>query len=501
MAIRFEQMPAANQQKALEIFGQQMRGEITQAQAEAAARQNEKAAQQARASGTPSGGAVIAPTTPATTTTAAPTSGTTTTTTTTTAAAGNESVCGPRPTSSPGAGYEWRCDSNSKTWVRIKVGGEQPGNWQPGQNVGGPDRVLSNGGAVANGVYIPPGTFGPGANLVPVTPPATTPPAEEEKKTTNPFEDPTQKPAGAPQGYDYVWTGSRWELVKVGGDTAQENAQQRAEQRESAKAIINNLLAEYGLGSLTDFVNNLITQEDIISGDIILGRIRQTEQYRARFAGNQARRNAGFNALSEAQYIALENSYRQVMRASGLPAGFYDAPDDFNTLIGGDVSVAELSSRVNEGYLAVQQANPQVINEMRRLYGVDDSMLAAYFLDPAKATPMLLRQARAAQIASEATLQAQQEIGAMTAEELAVAGITQQQARQGFQTIAQAEELFVPLPGTTEQAISQEEQIAGVFGTSAAAQQRIRQRSRERQAAFQAGGQFARQGSTVTGLQ
>jgi hypothetical protein len=114
---------------------------------------------------------------------------------------------------------------------------------------------------------------------------------------------------------------------------------------------------------------------------------------------------------------------------------------------------------------------------------------------------MLLRQARAAQIASEATLQAQQEIGAMTAEELAVAGITQQQARQGFQTIAEAEELFVPLPGTTEQEITQEEQIAGVFGTSAAAQQRIRQRSRERQAAFQAGGQFAGQGTTVTGLQ
>ena len=503
MAIRFEDMPAANQQKALEIFGQQQRGEITRAQAEAAARKNEAAAQQARSGGTPSGGAVIAPSTPAATTATATTATTTSGgASTTTTAAGGDSVCGPRPTSSPGAGYEWRCDSNSKTWVRVKVGGEQPGNWSPGQNVGGPDRVLSNGGAVANGVYIPPGTFGPGANILPIggddeIPKTIMPIEEEENNQTDPLRDPTRKPEGAPQGYDYVWNGTMWELRQ----TNQQSAQQRAEQRESARAIISNLLAEYGLDNLTDFVNNLITQEDIISGDVILGRIRQTEQYKARFAGNAARRNAGFNALSEAQYIALENSYRQVMRASGLPTGFYDAADDFNTLIGGDVSVAELSSRINEGYLAVQQANPQVINEMRRLYGVDDSMLAAYFLDPAKATPMLLRQARAAQIASEATLQAQQEIGAMTAEELAVAGVTQQQARQGFQTIAEAEELFVPLPGTTEQAITQEEQIAGVFGTSAAAQQRIRQRSRERQAAFQAGGQFAGQGTTVTGLQ
>jgi hypothetical protein len=374
MAITFEQMPDQFKQKALDIFGRQQRGEITQAQAEAEARANEAAAEAALASST--------------------------------------------------------------------------------------------------------GT--------------TTPPAEEEKP--DPLGDPTQPPAPL-EGYKWVWDGTRWQPVE------DRTAQQRAEQRESSKAVIQNLLTEYGLGNLTDFVNDLITKEDIISGDVILGRIRQTEQYKTRFAGNAARRSAGFNALSEAQYIALENSYRQVMRASGLPTGFYDGSDDFNTLIGGDVSVAELSSRVNEGYLAVQQANPQVITEMRRLYGVDDSMLAAYFLDPAKATPMLLRQARSAQIASEATLQAQREISAATAEELAVAGITEQQARQGFQTIAQAEELFVPLVGTTEQAITQDEQIAGVFGTSAAAQQRIRQRSRERQAAFQAGGQFAGQGTTVTGLQ
>lgn len=88
----------------------------------------------------------------------------------------------------------------------------------------------------------------------------------------------------------------------------------------------------------------------------------------------------------------------------------------------------------------------------------------------------------------------------MTAEELATAGITEQQAREGFQTIAQAQEIFNPLL-VGETAISTEEQIAGIFGTQAAAQQRIRQRQRERQATFEAGGRFAGQGTTVTGLQ
>lgn len=421
----------------------------------------------------------------------------------------------------------------------------------PGAKVGGPDRATAEGGAVVDGFYIPPGTFGPAP-----TPPAQTgtgpgsqrpggkankgapaaPLTDEDycgikpsgygpnggrwvcdrnagewveskmfgpapiDATTDPMKDPSRKPTGAPVGFDYVWNGTEWELKEV----AQQGPTQG--QRESAKAVINAVLADYGLEGLGDFVNRMVFEEDVMSGPEILARIRADQGeagkiYWRRFAGNEQRRKAGLNVLSEDRYIALESTYSQTMRAAGLPTGFYDSPDDFATLIGSDVSPAELNARVNEGYLAVQQANPQVINEMRRLYGVDDSMLAAYFLDPAKATPMLLRQARAAQIASEATLQAEQEIGAMTAEELAVAGITQQQARAGFQTIAQAEELFVPLPGTTEQAISQEEQIAGVFGTSAAAQQRIRQRSRERQAAFQAGGQFAGQGTTVTGLQ
>jgi len=436
--ISFEDMPEENKQKALDIFGRQMRGEITQAEAETEARANENEAFDKVYAGvfSPSEGE------PSDTTRQPPFSnrpgqpG----------AAGDEAVCGPRPDTPLQPGQVLVCNRQTRQW---EVQGDPAAAYRP-----------------------------------PIS-------------GTDPLRDPTRKPSGAPEGYDYVWNGSQWELVRSetgGGPT-------RAEQRESARAIIANLLSEYGLENLTDFVNNLITTEDIVSGDVILGKIRQTEQYKARFAGNIARRNAGFNVMSEAQYVALENSYRQIMRASGLPSGFYDAPDDFSTLIGGDVSTAELSSRINDGYLAVQQANPQVINEMRRLYGVDDSMLAAYFLDPAKATPMLLRQARSSQIAAEATLQAQQEISAMTAEELAVAGITQEQARAGFQTIAGAEELFVALPGTTEEAISQQEQIAGVFGTSAAAQQRIRQRSRERQATFEAGGRFAGQGTTVTGLQ
>lgn len=312
------------------------------------------------------------------------------------------------------------------------------------------------------------------------------------------MKDPSRKPIDAPEGYDYEWNGTEWELVRD-ADSRNDFLQQQA--RESAMDLMRRRLDAYGLGSLAQFVWNLITQENITSEYALVERIRETDQYKQRFPAMQIRRNNNLNAISEQDYINLENSYRETMKIAGLPVNLFDTPEDFTALISGDVSPTELKMRVNQGYAAVAQSDPQVIREMKRLYGVDDSMLAAYFLDPERTTPMLLRQAQAAQIAGEATLQAELGITAATAEQLAVAGVTQETARQGFQTIAATEELFVPLPGTTEQAIGAEEQIAGVFGTSAAAQQRIRQRSRERQAAFQQGGQFAGQGSTVTGLQ
>jgi hypothetical protein len=437
--ISFEEMPEENKQKALDIFGRQMRGEITQAEAETEARANENEAFDKVYAGvfSPSEGE------PSDTTRQPPFSnrpgqpG----------AAGDEAICGPRPGTPLEPGQVLVCNRQTRRWEVQRD---------------------------------PAAAYRPPAEL------------------RDPMTDPTRVPDGAPEGYTYEWNGTRW-VLKRDEDAASQFALQQA--RESAMDVIGRRLEAYGLGSLANFVWDIITKENITSEYALIERIRETDQYKQRFPAMKMRRDRNLTAISEQAYIDLENSYRETMKIAGMPRGLFDGPEDFTSLISGDVSPKELQQRVQAGYQAVAQSNPQVINEMKRLYGVNDSMLAAYFLDPEKATPMLLRQAQSAQIAAEATLQAEMGITAGTAEELAVAGVTQEQARAGFQAIQAGQELFVPLPGTTEAAIAQEEQIAGVFGTSSAAQQRIRQRTRERQATFEAGGRFAGQGTTVTGLQ
>jgi hypothetical protein len=232
--------------------------------------------------------------------------------------------------------------------------------------------------------------------------------------------------------------------------------------------------------------------------DVIGDALRDTTEFQTRFAANAARLRAGLPELSVSEYIGLERGYEAAMRGSGLPAGFYDQSSDFANFIANNTSVAEVQSRVNDGYKAVANSNPQVIAQMKELYGVGDGELAAYFLDPDKATPILVRQARAAQISAEGRRQAGIQLTAADAEALAREDVTQAEAQTAFGEVARQQELYNPLQG--EEAISQREAIAAATGTDQAARQRVETRRRQRQAAFAGGGSFATSQTGVSGL-
>lgn len=271
---------------------------------------------------------------------------------------------------------------------------------------------------------------------------------------------------------------------------------------QDAKQILQGTLDRYGLGSLVDKVWQLYTDDTITADtgiDTIGDALRDTPEFKQRFSANEARVKAGLPELSVSEYIGLERGYQNAMRGSGLPAGFYDDPTDFANFIASDTSVAEVQDRVNNGFRAVTESNPQVIQQMKELYGINEGDLAAYFLDPQRATPIITRQARAAQIAAEGQRQAGLQISAQQAEAIAREGVTAQQAQSGFGDVRAMQELLNPLQGEGDQ-ITQEEAIGGVFGTNAAARQRIETRQRQRRAAFGGGGSFSTGQSGVVGV-
>lgn len=268
---------------------------------------------------------------------------------------------------------------------------------------------------------------------------------------------------------------------------------------KSARDIIASILDYYGLGSLTDLVFSEVTAGEAISEARVMAAIRQTSEYKERFAGNEMRRAAGKAVLSEAQYVQMEIAYAGILHSAGLPDGFYDSPDDFDQFIGGDVSLAELSQRIQAGYVAAINADPTVRQALRDLYGITEGELVAYMLDPDVALPLIEKQMATARVGAAAA-RAGLDVALGTLERVASVGVSEGAAMQGFTQISdEAQELYRPLD-RTEDLITVEEAAGAAFLGDAAAARRIRQRRANRLAEFAGGGRYATDGSGISGL-
>jgi hypothetical protein len=269
-----------------------------------------------------------------------------------------------------------------------------------------------------------------------------------------------------------------------------------SDSNETATTILTNTLKFYGLNEpeLVNEIRAALANRTITgasSVDEIGIQLRESPAFQRRFAANEARRAAGKPVYSVTQTLLLESQYRKNLRDSGMPAGFYDDPTSLQNFLINDISPDEILSRVTQGYQAVRNADPTVINELKTLYNLDDGSIAAFFVDPAKAQDNILRAARAAEIGAQARKQAGIGLTAQTAEELVRQGVTEAKAQTGFTTYKQQESLYRPLMG--EEEITQEEAIAGTLGTSAEAAQRVGTRKRRRKGTFEAGGKVSLQ--------
>jgi len=268
-----------------------------------------------------------------------------------------------------------------------------------------------------------------------------------------------------------------------------------------AEATLLAILEQVGLGDLKDLaLREIRASGGQIDENRLMFNIRQSDSYKRRFAGMEVRRREGRIAIDEREYLALERSYENIMRNAGLPTGFYDSPDDFANLIGMDVSAGELEQRVISGYQAVRTANPEVRQSLERLYGVTEGELAAYFLDPDRAVPVIERQVTTARIGAAAARQGF-DMGRVALERISELGISAEEGQQIFDTLGQGRELLQSLAPTEEALSAEETAVSLAGGGSPEAARRLRQRQRERVAQFEGGGQFAAAGGQTIGLQ
>lgn len=256
--------------------------------------------------------------------------------------------------------------------------------------------------------------------------------------------------------------------------------QEKQAERVSAWSVLKEQFGRYGMGDLVDSLKQIIL--DGASGAEMLLRLREAPSYKTRFAANDARIANGMRALSEAEYIGLEDAYAGLMRKYGLPdwytqQGQYGKQTNLEKFIANDVSPAELEDRIQLGVNRVQNGPKEVLNTLRNFYpGISNGDILAYVLDPKKALPVLQRQITTAEIGGEATRYGLQTDLARS-DELAELGVNQSQARQGYQVIGSGLQRGTQLANLYNEDYNQaaaEQEVFGMNNAQDAAKKRRR---------------------------
>jgi len=295
-------------------------------------------------------------------------------------------------------------------------------------------------------------------------------------------------------------------------------AEMTVDQRDALQ-IIKDEFDSYGIGGLADVLYNLIINNTNARGDVatatVKAGLRASDPYKQRFAGNVKRMEnvaklkaenkmvpAGAGPLTEASYIEAEIGYRETLRKYNLPAGFYDDSADFVNLIGNDILPEELDSRARLAQQAVSTANPEIKQQLKSLYGVEENQILSFFLDPEKAQNVV----KAGNVAVIAGTAQKSGITLSTQE----AELLAEKNAPGATDAINADTLAAGLVGKAglEQASVSGEassvtgvDIVGAAGGDAAAKAKLEKERQKRQAEYQSASGMAETQKGVVGLQ
>jgi hypothetical protein len=222
-------------------------------------------------------------------------------------------------------------------------------------------------------------------------------------------------------------------------------------------AAISALLSSYGLGDLTGALTEAVQKG--YSNDTIQLIMQDPNSkdplavaFQTRFSGNKARFAAGKPVLSPGEYLAAEKTYSQVLQSYGV--GTLATKATMSSFISGDISAAEVADRVGLAIDRVKNADPFTKAALAEYYpSLNQTDIVSALLDPAEGLPALKRKVQIAEIGGAASIQGLKTgltttsgvasgyqgvtTGSLGAESLAQYGITQEEARKGYQAVAE----------------------------------------------------------------
>lgn len=203
--------------------------------------------------------------------------------------------------------------------------------------------------------------------------------------------------------------------------------------QQDALALMTATLQAWGLGMLVKDLKALIIKGDT-SPDTLTLALSQTDAYKKRFDPvNAPRRAAGIAELRPADIVAMEEQYHNIAQAYGVSSTAFGR-DAVDKLLAGDVSAAELQTRMQAYHDQYELAPDYVKRLWGQYFGTKGDALAV-ISDPSLATSVIQDRAQQVGIGGAAGANGFN-IGQSRAQQFQEAGITIDQARQAYQSIA-----------------------------------------------------------------
>jgi LysM repeat protein len=259
-------------------------------------------------------------------------------------------------------------------------------------------------------------------------------------------------------------------------------------QRKSAFEITKERFANAGMKELGDEITAIYQGTGVdrfgkkfdeipTTGEGFYLALINTKSYYERFGKvNEDRLAKGFKALDERTIIGMEDEYQQVLQAYNQPAGFYDAPADYQVFLKNNYSKADVASALQASADFVASKDPVIRKELQTLFGIDDAALTAYYADPNKGQKILENIAGKNMNTAAALISGLSKEDATVGQQYGAGSFTYEQNRQRYTQAAQSLETTGNLARIYGENFGAKEAIAAEFGDAAAQAQAARVR-------------------------
>jgi uncharacterized protein YukE len=267
---------------------------------------------------------------------------------------------------------------------------------------------------------------------------------------------------GSPRGGSSGGGGGGGINISLGGGGYAGTSDMSASAEMSAYSSVLSALGQWNLDSLTGKAWDMISNPGFhMNAGEVLDALRKSPEYQAAFPGMAEIRAKGLS-MTETQYIGREMDIQDQFAQNGIPQKMLDKTE-LGKLVANGIYGKNLEARIQKGYEAVKNADPQVKKLLQQWYGVRPGHLLGYMLSPKHGMNQIVKDTQAAMIGTEAHLAGFQGLDRHSAQELSKqmtsSGYGMDYFRTGFAKAAGMQPLEAEQLGQRGEAIATKGQI------------------------------------------